>query len=115
MWSLHVVTPAPLYDSSPEESLCVPIEFLTIECASVEVLIVMKVVVGVVKPNHPGRSEAAVGWVVGGSNAIVHLRLPVSCRTVGHCRGSRGSCSPCRWCQGGGGGVGSVYPHPQGV
>ena len=63
MWSLCVVTLAPLYDSSPEESLCVPIEFLTIECAGVEVLIVAKVVVGIMKPNHPWSrcSEVAVG------------------------------------------------------
>ena len=73
MWSLHVVTLAPLYDSSPEESLHVPIEFLTIECTSVEVLVVMKVIVGVVKPNRPGHSKAVVGWALGGSNAIVHL------------------------------------------
>ena len=52
MWSLHVVTLAPLYDSSPEESLCVPIEFLAIECTSIEVLVVVKVVVSVMKLNH---------------------------------------------------------------
>ena len=75
MWSLRVVTLAPLYNSSPEESLCIPIEFFAIECASVKVLIVVKVIVGVVKPNHPGSrcSKVAVGWVVGGSNASVHL------------------------------------------
>ena len=70
-----VVTLALLYDSSPEESLRVPIEFLAIECTSIEVLVVVKVVVGVVKPNHPGsgRSKAAVGGVVSGSSATVHL------------------------------------------
>ena len=46
-----VVTLALLHDSSPEESLHVPVEFLTIECAGVEVLVVVKVVVGVVKLN----------------------------------------------------------------
>ena len=63
MLSPCVVTLALLYDSSPEESLCVPIEFLAIECAGVELLVVMKVVVGVVKPNRAwsGRSVAAVG------------------------------------------------------
>ena len=63
MLSLCVVTLALLYDSSPEESLCVPIEFLTIECTGVEVLVVMKVIVGIVKPNCPGlgHSKAVVG------------------------------------------------------
>ena len=63
LWSLHVVTLVPLYNSSPEESLCVPIEFLTIECASIEVLIVMKVIVGIMKSNclGPGHSKVAVG------------------------------------------------------
>ena len=73
MWSPHVVTLAPLYDSSPEESLHVPIEFLTIESTGVEVLIVMKVIISIVKPNWPGHSKVAVGQAVGGSNAIVHL------------------------------------------
>ena len=75
MWSLCVVTLALLYDSSPEESVCVPIKLFTIESASIEVLVVMKVIVGIVKPNRPGSrcSEAVVGWAVGGSNAIVHL------------------------------------------
>ena len=61
--SARVVTLALLYDSSPEESLRVPIEFLAVECAGVEILVVMKVVVGVVKPNRArlGRSVAAVG------------------------------------------------------
>ena len=61
--SLCVVTLALLYDSSPEESLCVPIKFLAIECASVEILVVVKVVVGIVKPNRAwsGRSVVAVG------------------------------------------------------
>ena len=46
-----------------EESLRIPIEFFAIECASVKVLVVMKVVVSVVKPNRTwsGRSVAAVG------------------------------------------------------
>ena len=63
MLSPHVVTLALLYDSSPEESLHISIELLTIECTSVEVLVVMKVVVSIVKPNHAqsGRSVAAVG------------------------------------------------------
>ena len=58
-----VVTLPLLYDSSPEESLHVPVEFLAIECASVKVLVVVKVVVSVVKPNRTrlGRSVAAVG------------------------------------------------------
>ena len=73
MWSPSVVTLAPLYDSSPEESLHIPIEFFTIECAGIEVLIVMKVIISVVKPNCPW-SEVAVGWAAGGSSAIVHLQ-----------------------------------------
>ena len=115
--SPHVVTLAPLYDSSPEESLHVPIEFLAIECTGVEVLVVVKVIVDVLKPNRPrsGCSKAVVGGAVSGSSATVHLRLPGSCRRVGHCRDSRVSHSPCRWCQGDGGGVGSVCPHPRGV
>ena len=61
--SLCVVTLALLYDSSPEELLCVPIKFLAIECTGVEILVVMKVVVGVMKPNRArsGHSIAAVG------------------------------------------------------
>ena len=63
MLSPCVVTLALLYDSSPEESLRVPIEFLAVECTGVEVLVVVKVVVGVVKPNRAraGRSVVAVG------------------------------------------------------
>ena len=97
MLSLCVVTLALLYSSSPEESLCVPVEFLTVEHASVEVLIVMKVVVGVMKPNCPGsgHSEAVVGGVESGSSATVHLRLPESYCRAGHCRGSRVPHSPC--------------------
>ena len=116
-FSPHVVTLALLYDSSPEESLRVPVEFLTIECAGVEVLVVVKVVVGVVKPNCPGSgcSEAAVGGALSGSSATVHLRLPVSYRRVDRCRGSRVPCSPCRWCRGDSGGAESVSPHPRGV
>ena len=58
-----VVTLALLYDSSPEESLRVPVEFLAIECASVEVLVVVKVVLSIVKSNRArsGHSVAAVG------------------------------------------------------
>ena len=65
MLSPHVVTLALLYDSSPEELLCVPIKFLTVECAGVEILIVMKVIVGIVKPNRAwsGCSVAVVGGV----------------------------------------------------
>ena len=75
MLSPCMVTLALLYDSSPEESRHVPVEFLTIKCASVEVLVVVKVIVSVVKLNHPGpgHSEVAVGGVVSGSNATVHL------------------------------------------
>ena len=71
----YVVTLALLYNSSPEESLHIPIEFLTVECASIEILIVMKVITGIVKPNCPGsgRSKAVVGGVVSGSSATVHL------------------------------------------
>ena len=63
MLSSSVVTLALLYDSSPEESLRVPIKFLTVECAGVEILIVVKVVIGVVKPNRArlGHSIVAVG------------------------------------------------------
>ena len=63
--SLCVVTLALLYDSSPEESLCVPIEFLAIECAGIEILVAVKVIVGVVKPNRArsGHSVAVVGGV----------------------------------------------------
>ena len=58
-----VVTLALLYDSSPEELLRVPVKFLAIECTSVEILVVVKVVVGVVKPNcvQSGHSIAVVG------------------------------------------------------
>ena len=58
-----VVTLALLYDSSPEESLRIPVELFAIECAGVEVLVVVKVVVSVVKSNRArsGRSVAAVG------------------------------------------------------
>ena len=58
-----VVTLALLYNSSPEESLHVPVEFLAIECTGVKVLVVMKVIVGIVKSNHPGSgcSKVAVG------------------------------------------------------
>ena len=61
--SPHVVTLALLYDSSPEESLRVPVEFLAIECAGIKVLIVVKVVIGVVKLTHVqlGHSVVAVG------------------------------------------------------
>ena len=61
--SLHVVTLALLYDSSSEELLRIPIKFLAIECAGVEILVVVKVVIGVVKPNHvrSGCSVAAFG------------------------------------------------------
>ena len=41
------VTLALLYDSSPEESLRIPVEFFAIECAGVKVLVVVKVVVTV--------------------------------------------------------------------
>ena len=63
MLSPRVVTLALLYDSSPEESLRVSIKFLAVECTGVEILIVVKVVVGVVKPNRTrlGRSVAAAG------------------------------------------------------
>ena len=65
MLSPCVVTPARLYDSSPEESLHVPIKFLAVECASVKILVVVKVVIGVMKPDHVrlGCSVAAVGGV----------------------------------------------------
>ena len=58
-----VVTLALLYDSSPEESLCIPVEFFAVECAGVEILVVMKVIAGVVKPNRTwsGRSVVTVG------------------------------------------------------
>ena len=60
-----VVTLALLYHSSPEESLCIPVEFLAVECAGVEVLVVVEVVIGIVKPNRArsGHSVAAVGGV----------------------------------------------------
>ena len=63
MLSPRVVTIALLYDSSPEELLCVPIKFLTVECAGIEILVVMEVVVSIVKPNcaWSGHSIAAVG------------------------------------------------------
>ena len=63
MLSPRVVTLALLYDSSPEESLRVPVEFFAVECAGVEVLVVVKVVVSVVKPNRArsGHPTAAVG------------------------------------------------------
>ena len=63
MLSPCVVTLALLYDSSPEESLHVPIKFFAVECAGVEILVVVKVVVSVVKPNgaQSGRSVTAVG------------------------------------------------------
>ena len=63
MSSPHVVTLALLYDSSPEESLHIPVKFFAVECAGVEVLVVVKVVVSIVKPNRmwSGRSVAAVG------------------------------------------------------
>ena len=75
MLSPCIVTLALLYDSSPEESLHISIELLAIECASVEVLIVMEVIVIVIKPNCPGLgcSEAVVGGAMSGSNATVHL------------------------------------------
>ena len=61
--SPRVVTLALLYDSSPEESLHVPIKFFAVECAGVEILVVVKVVVSVVKPDRTrsGHSIAAVG------------------------------------------------------
>ena len=85
MWSLCVVTLAPLYNSSPEESLCIPVEFFAIEGAGIEVLIVVKVVVIIMKLNcqRPGCSKAVVGWAVCGSNAIVHLQLPGLCHMGG--------------------------------
>ena len=63
MLSPRVVTLALLYDSSPEESLHIPVEFFAVECASVKVLVVVKVVIGFVKPNRTrsGHSVAAVG------------------------------------------------------
>ena len=65
MLSPCVVTLALLYDSSPEELLHVPIKFLAVECAGVEILVVVKVVVGVMKPNRTwsGHPIAAVGGV----------------------------------------------------
>ena len=73
--SLSVVTLALLYDSSPEESLRVSIKFLAVECTGVEILIVVKVVVGVVKPNRTRawRSVASVGGASSSVNASVHL------------------------------------------
>ena len=65
MLSPRVVTLALLYDSSPEELLRVPIKFLTVECASVEILVVVKVVVGIMKPNC-ARSGCSI-VVVGGA------------------------------------------------
>ena len=61
--SLCVVTLALLYDSSPGELLHVPIKFLTVECTGIKILIVVKVVIGVVKPYRAwsGRSIVAVG------------------------------------------------------
>ena len=58
-----VVTLALLYDSSPEELLRVPIKLLAVECAGIEILIVVEVVVSVMKPNRvqSGHSVAAVG------------------------------------------------------
>ena len=75
MLSPCVVILALLYNSSPEESLHIPIEFLAIECTGIKVLIVVKVIVSVMKPNCPGSgcSKAAVGGAVSGSNATVHL------------------------------------------
>ena len=95
-----VVTLALLYNSSPEESLCVPVEFLAVECTGVEVLVVVNVIIGIVKSNHPGsgHSEVAVGGAVSGSSATVHLQLPGSYHRAGRCRGSRVPRSPCRWC-----------------
>ena len=63
MLSPRVVTLALLYDSSPEESLRIPVEFFAVECAGIEVLVVVKVVVSIVEPNHMrlGCSVAAVG------------------------------------------------------
>ena len=63
MLSPCVVTLALLYDSSPEESLHVPVEFFAVECAGVEILVVVKVVVSIVKPNRTraGCSIMAVG------------------------------------------------------
>ena len=63
MLSLCVVTLALLYDSSPEELLHVPIKFLAVECTGIEIFVVVKVVIGVVKPNHAqsGRSVVVVG------------------------------------------------------
>ena len=73
--SLSVVTLALLYDSSPGESFGVPIELLAIECASVEVLVVVEVVIIVIKLNRRrlGCSKAAVGGAVSSSNASVRL------------------------------------------
>ena len=61
--SLCVVTLALLYDSSPEESLHIPIKFFAIESAGVEILVVVKVIIGIVKPNRAwsGHSIAVVG------------------------------------------------------
>ena len=65
MLSPRVVTLALLYDSSPEESLRIPIKFLAIECAGVKILIVMKVIMGIVKPDcaRSGHSIAVAGGV----------------------------------------------------
>ena len=65
MLSPRVVTLALLYDSSPEELLHIPIKFLAVECAGIEILVVMKVIVGSMKPNHvqSGCSVVAVGGV----------------------------------------------------
>ena len=63
MLSPCVVTLALLYDSSPEELLHVPVKLLAVECTSIKVLVVVKVIVGIVKPNHvrSGHSVVAVG------------------------------------------------------
>ena len=100
MLSPSVVTLAPFYDSSPEESLSVPVELLAIECTSIKVLVGVEVVVSIVKLNcpQPGHSKVVVGGVVTGSSASVHPQLPGSYRRVGHCRDSGVSCSPCQWC-----------------
>ena len=61
--SPRVVTLALLYDSSPEESLHILVEFFAVECAGVEVLVVVKVIISIVKPNRTrsGHSVAVVG------------------------------------------------------
>ena len=63
MLSPRVVTLALLYNSSPEESLRIPVEFFAVECAGVEVLVVVKVVISVMKSDRTrsGHSVAAVG------------------------------------------------------